>query len=96
MKARIKKAGDLLAEFPCIAGGKRVLSPASVADSWRAAAGDDIFEHSKVFDIANGSIVVLTSHPGWRQQILLKKRQILERMNADFPEIKARNIVFKD
>ena len=96
MKARIKRAGDLLAEIPGIGGGRRLLSPASVASSWRAAAGDDIFEHSKVLDIANGSIVVLTSHPGWRQQILLRKRQILERMNADFPEIRARNIVFRD
>ena len=96
VKARIKKAADLLAEISSISGGKRLLSPATVASSLRAAVGDDIFEHSRVFDIANGSIIVLTSHPGWRQQILLKKEQILARVNADFPELNVRNIVFKE
>ena len=96
MKARIKKASDLLAEISGAGIGNRLLSPASIASSWRAAVGDDIFEHSRIFDIANGNIVVLASHPGWKQQILLKKKQILERMNADFPELKVRNIVFKE
>ena len=96
MKARIRKAADLLAEMTGAGIGKRLFAPDSVAGSWRAAVGDDIFEHSKIYDIANGNIIVLTSHPGWRQQILLKKKQILERMNADFPALKARNIVFKE
>lgn len=96
MKARIRKASDLISEISGGGIGKRLSRPASVASSWRAAAGDAIFEHSKIFDIANGKIVVLVSHPGWRQQILLKKKRIIKMMSADFPELKIRDIAFKE
>lgn len=88
-----RAAREVLAEFLDDVIGGKASKAASVSAIWRDAAGEEISAHSKIIDISNGNLIVAADHPGWRQAILLKKKQIIKKISATFPE--AKGIVFR-
>ena len=55
--------------------------------SWIEIVGSDIATHSKIFDIRGKVLVIETDHPTWSSLVLMRKKQILARLKAQFPEL---------
>jgi predicted nucleic acid-binding Zn ribbon protein len=59
----------------------------SMHRSWMEIVGPDIAAHAKLFDIRGKVLVIETDHPTWSSLILMRKRQIVARLKAQFPEL---------
>jgi hypothetical protein len=89
------KAGDLLKDFFAfygIEGGEKYVS---LFSSWRKVAGDDIADHSRIFNLHKGSLVVEVDHPGWAQMLRMRQGGILYRLSEAYPELGIRMIHIK-
>lgn len=67
----------------------------SFARDWKTVAGDKIASHSRIIDVNRGNIIIEVDHPGWSQQILFKKNEIVRTLSGRFPELGIRNIVLR-
>lgn len=63
--------------------------------SWIEIVGPDIAPHTKIFDIRGKSLIVETDHPTWSSLLLMKKKQIIARLRAQFPELGITHIVVR-
>ncbi len=64
----------------------------SFFNNWEKVAGIDIANHSVPEEVKNAVLYVSVDHPGWVQVILLKKRDIIRKVNALFPELHIENM----
>lgn len=90
-----KKASEFLKILVDNMVNEKILKADSLLKTWKNIVGDKISSHSKLVDISSGNLIVETDHPGWSQQILFKKKKIIEAVNNLFPEAKVRNIFIK-
>lgn len=90
----MKKAGDLVNLFFNEVQKKQGEQYNSFHDSWEKIAGEKIGVNSEIRDIIDESLIIEIDHPGWKQLILLKERQILNKINKEFPELSVKKIKF--
>ena len=62
---------------------------------WEHIVGEKIAAHSKIIDIENNILIIEVDHPGWSQQVKLKKRQILSAVAKAYPELQLQNILIR-
>ncbi len=94
MNKDISKASDIIAKIFDTTIEKNISSALSISSIWNEVMEEKISAHSKIIDIKNGNLLVAVDHPGWSFQILLKKKEIIRRINAEFPEKKLKGISF--
>ena len=67
----------------------------SIIRGWKETLGDKIASHSKIIDINKGNLIVEVDHPGWSQQILFRKKQIITVLSTNFPDLDIKNIILR-
>ncbi|MDR1626697.1 MAG: DUF721 domain-containing protein [Spirochaetia bacterium] len=86
------KAGDLLKNFFAfynIDGGEKYVS---LFSSWRKVVGDAIADHSRIFNLRKGALIVEVDHPGWVQMLRMRQEGILQRLSRAYPDLGIRMI----
>lgn len=61
-------------------------------NKWEEICNTDIASHSRITEISNGNLIVEVDHPGWLQILKTKERQILKRIQTEFPELEISRI----
>lgn len=90
----MKKAGDLLNIFFDDIQKAQGEQFSDFHKSWERIAGEKIGQNTKINDIVDGNLIIEIDHPGWKQLILLKEKNIIRQINKDFPELKVGKIKF--
>lgn len=95
MDQSCKKASDFLKVILNGLIDEKISKADSVLRLWKKAVGEKIASHSRIIDISNGNLLVETDHPGWSQQILFRKKRILEDLNRSIPEFDIKNLLVR-
>jgi len=59
------------------------LDQAWAVEAWSDSVGPQIAKHSKALKVSQKILTVQVDHAAWRNEIHLRKRQILEKLNRD-------------
>lgn len=54
---------------------------------WMEIIGPDIASHTKIFDIRGKVLIIEADHPTWASMVMMRKKQIIARIKAQFPEL---------
>lgn len=60
--------------------------------SWKQLAGINIAAHTRPRDIRGSVLIVEADHPGWVQLLHMQKRNILRKINHDYPQLEVKEI----
>lgn len=84
----MERAGDLLRRFfeyhNLGAEGQKYVTFFS---SWSRIAGRDLAAHSQIADIRHNAAIIEVDHPAWMQMLQMRQKSILERMQAESPDL---------
>lgn len=84
----MERAGDLLKRFFEYHNlGSEGQKYVSFFSSWNRIAGRDLAAHSQIADIRHNAAVIEVDHPAWMQMLQMKQKAVLERMQAEFPDL---------
>lgn len=94
----MKKAGDLLNVFFNDIQKSEGEQFSNFHKSWEKIAGEKIGHNTKINDVVDGKLIIEIDHPGWKQLILLKEKNIIRQIKKQFPQLKVKKIkfIFKD
>lgn len=90
----MKKAGDLLHNYFDDIQMNEGKQYSELKTAWREIAGDKIGYYSSLNDVVDGVLIIDIDHPGIKQLILLKERDILRRINKRYPVLNISKIKF--
>lgn len=65
----------------------------TVITEWERLAGKEMAAHVRVADLSGGILRLEADHPGWSQIVNLQKKELLERINREFPDEKTVKIM---
>lgn len=57
--------------------------------------GQNLYDHTRILDLKNKTLLIEADHPGWIQLLQMHKKFIVTGMNKFAPELEIRNLVFK-
>jgi len=60
---------------------------ARLSRNWMEIVGPDLAPHMKIMDVRGHSLVLVADHPAWTNLVLLRKRQIIARVQAQYPQL---------
>jgi hypothetical protein len=83
----LKQAKDLLMAFLDETNMEKAKLYSSFFKAWPEVVGRDAADHSAVRDCKDGVVVIDVDHPGWMQTIYMRKKTILTRLKARFPQL---------
>jgi hypothetical protein len=63
--------------------------------SWKDIVGEKVGAHSKIVDVDRGNVIVEVDHPGWSQQILFRKKQIVTSLAQNYPSLSIKGLVIR-
>jgi hypothetical protein len=98
----MRKAGDVLSSLFSEQFDSQLLKDAryysGFFSAWAALTEEAgvaaAVAHSRVADLDQGLLVIEVDHPGWKQILLTKQRQLLGVVQRRFPDLKIRGISF--
>ncbi len=61
---------------------------------WEETVGDTIASNTKAETVEHGTLTVKTTNPAWRQELVFKKRDIIEKLNSKLGKNTIREIRF--
>ncbi|MFA5468935.1 MAG: DUF721 domain-containing protein [Sphaerochaetaceae bacterium] len=61
---------------------------AKVYRHWEAIIGEDLALNSKLADLKRGVMVVEVTHPTYSSMVMIRRKEVLRRLNERFPELK--------
>lgn len=65
----------------------------SIFDSWEKIIGDEkLSRNSELSDISRNTAIIVVSHSGWSQHVLIRKRTILSNFRKFYPELDVQDI----
>lgn len=95
MSNNFRKAGEVLNSLFSGFDTDGLHQANSFLRSWKEIAGEKISAHSRVMDVDRGNVVVEVDHPGWSQQLLFRKKQIVNALARGYPELGIKNLVIR-
>ena len=95
MTDKFKKASDVVNALFSGLNTQSMETANSIVRGWKETVGDKIASHSKIIDVNKGNLIVEVDHPGWSQQILFRKKQIITVLSTNFPDLQIRNIILR-
>lgn len=95
MNAEFHTASDVVNKFFSGISAEKMHEANGFLRTWNEVVGTNIAAHSKVIDVDRGAVIIEVDHPGWAQQIQLKKRTILDRLKKGFPDLEIKNLVIR-
>ena len=90
----MRKAGDILRAILDESKIDEAKTYSSFFRSWSKIVGQDLAAHSRVRDIQNAIVLVEADHPGWLQMIQFRRKQILQKIRQQYPELSIRDLRF--
>lgn len=57
--------------------------------------GQNLYDHTRILDLKNKTLLIEADHPGWIQLLQMHKKFIITGMNKFAPELEIKNLVFK-
>ncbi len=93
----VKSAKDLAQEFSKSieksTNQKKSKKAFLLYEKWQKIIGDEkLAQKCELFDIKNDTMILKTSHTGWSQQIIMRKKSILRNINKIYPELEVKSI----
>ena len=61
---------------------------------WEEVVGKKISENTEVQGVEHGTLTVSVSNPAWRQELLFKKKEIIEQLNKKIGENTIKEVRF--
>ena len=95
MNDKFKKASDVVNVLFSGINTQGMETANSIIRGWKETVGDKIASHSKIIDVNKGNLIIEVDHPGWSQQILFRKKQIITVLSTNFPDLNIRNIIIR-
>lgn len=95
MSAEFHTASDIVNKFFSGISSEKMNEANGFIRTWNDVAGTNIAAHSKVIDVDRGAVIIEVDHPGWAQQIQLKKRTIIDRLSKGFPDLEIKNLIIR-
>lgn len=92
MESKIKKLSDLIVSYSDKLQLFEQHKALDIYHSWEYIVGEKIAPHSRLVDINKNTAIIETDHTGWCQQILLKKKQIIQNFQKKYEELGVQNI----
>lgn len=59
----------------------------AINQGWMEIIGPDIATHTKIMDLRGNVLVIQADHPTWASMVMMRRKQILSRLKAQFPEL---------
>lgn len=93
--SRIKSLGDALDELVESLGIKKKLREQEVFSLWHEAVGERIAQVAKPLRMVRGTLVVSVKTGAWRNELSMRKQEIVGRLNQILAEEIVRDIKFQ-
>ena len=71
---------------------RKRLEESKAMNRWAQAVGPQIAQHAKAFKVKDSTLWVRVDHPLWRSELQFRKKQILQKLNADLCDSKAEDL----
>lgn len=95
MKKQPLALNAALAQFTASIGITRKLREVSVVTDWEVLVGEQIAKVARPQRMENGVLFVAVSSAPWRAELTLRRREIIEKINATAGTKVVREIRFK-
>lgn len=95
MSVEVKKVSELVTALFSNLDSGEMKQANSFIRSWKEIVGEKIGAHSKILDVDRGMIIVEVDHPGWSQQLLFRKKQILDGLSRNYPDLCIKNMMIR-
>jgi len=59
---------------------------------WGQAVGPHISKHTELISVKNGTLIIAVDHPVWKNELFLRKKQILEKLN-NLPDFQGEAVI---
>ena len=93
--SRIKSLGDALDELVESLGIKKKLREQDVYSLWDEAVGERIAKVAKPLRMVRGTLIVSVKTGAWRNELSMRKQEIVGRLNQILAEEIVRDIKFQ-
>lgn len=87
--------GDVLKSVFAQIENKKTVGKESVDASWREAAGDTAFKHSRPASLRKGVVTVRVDSSTWMQELSMKKRALLKGLKRSLGKDRITDIHFR-
>ncbi len=95
MNDQIKKASDIISLLFSELNQEQLKQANEITFHWKDCVGEKLSSHSKIIDVVNKTLIVEVDHPGWGQQLLFRKKEILRNFCSKVKEIEIHNIAVR-
>lgn len=89
---RAMSIGDALRDLVEDLGIAKRIQEYDVVDVWPEVVGPHIASVADVKSIRNGVLVVSVKSPAWRQELLLRKKELIQNINDRLKKVVVRDI----
>ena len=72
----------------------RQLEESQLIISWPRIVGEAVAQVTEALRVRDGRLFVVVHDPLWRQELVFQKNILLQRLRAEFPKSKVRDIFF--
>ncbi len=91
----LKSLKHAIADLIDEAGWREAVSSHAAITLWPEVVGATVARHSEALEVQNGTLVVKTKNPTWRNEIAFQKDEILMRLNDRLENFEIKDIRFK-
>ena len=93
MKPRSIK--NLLSDFLNGKDFKAINDTISLTAAWKQSVGEPILKNTEILDFKNGTLIIKTSNPIWRNELSFQKNELLNKLQKADPELNITEIIFR-
>ena len=90
-----KPIKDVLSDFLKGSNFKEINETINISTVWVKVVGKTISKNTEIKSIKNGKITIKTVNPVWRNELILQKEDLLNRLKEEKPELKIKEIEFR-
>ena len=90
-----KPIKDVLSDFLKGSNFKEINETINISTVWVKVVGKTISKNTEIKSIKNGKITIKTVNPVWRNELILQKEDLLNRLKVEKPELKIKEIEFR-
>ena len=93
MKAKPIKA--LLSEYLKGSNFEQINNTINLNKLWKKIVGKTIAQNTEIVDIKHGKILIKTTNPIWRNELIFQKEDLLKRLKKEESKLNIKEIDFR-
>ena len=74
---------------------KEINESISAQKAWEQTVGSPINKKTEIISYKKGILIIKVSNPIWRNELYLQKQQILDKLQAQEPDLNIKKIILK-